>query len=104
MIRSTFRLTLSPLNPLATVDYDQVQAKIGLELLERKSILEQDGKHIITFSPPRREVYRHGVQMACVAYVDKTNLIAPFRSPLKLSRLEWRPTGDSTNATDDIRK
>jgi hypothetical protein len=98
------KLTLAPLNPRTTIDYDLVQAKIGLELLERESIQEQDGNRVITFKPPRREVYRSGVQMACVAYVDKTNLVRPFRSPLRLSRIEWRPANDATNATSGAEK
>jgi hypothetical protein len=91
------KLTVAPVNPVESGQFEKIQAKVGLEFLEQESIVRQGYAHVITFKPPKREVYRHGIQAAFVGYVDPTNA-ASSTSPLRLYRVEWRQSNAVADA------
>jgi len=89
-------LHLAPLagSDAKRVDYSKVQAKIGLESLAIKSVVSSPEGKIVTFDAPKRDVYRKGIQVVFIAYVDKQMPVTK-ESPLRMLKVAWKqPTGE----------
>ena len=67
-----------------------IQAKVGLEHLDRESIEPLAGNRLrIRFSAPRNPDYRRGSQPVFVAWVPKEKLAEEF-APWRLHRISWK--------------
>jgi len=70
-------------------DYDSIQAKIGLEFLEREKITSMINGMRIEFRRPKNTVYQKGIQPAFLAMTKPANL-GTNDSPFRLLRIAWR--------------
>ena len=70
-------------------DPNWVRAKIGLEFLERESVVQEGDIWRIRFKGPRRADYRKNIQPAFIAFVPNTHL-ADKTTPWILRRVRWR--------------
>jgi len=68
------------------------QAKVGLELLERTSIIRTNDGWIVRFAGPKERRYQQGVQVVALATVSPKNLskFVSTPTPWILKRLSWR--------------
>jgi hypothetical protein len=69
-----------------------VQAKVGLEFLDRESIVRTNEGWIVRFAGPKERRYQQGVQPAFLAIVSPQELakFASTPTPWILGRLSWR--------------
>jgi hypothetical protein len=73
----------------ATVDPEAIQAKIGLETLERVSIERNEAGWRVRFAGPRQQRYRTGIQVLFLATVPKERML-DRATPWVLKRVQWR--------------
>jgi hypothetical protein len=76
----------------AGVDPEAIQAKIGLETLERISIERNEAGWRVRFAGPRQERYRTGIQVVFLATVPKERML-DRATPWVLKRVQWREPG-----------
>ena len=84
---------------ITQVDYDCIQAKIGLEFLVRKSVEDTPRGRLITFAGPKAKRYQKGVQVAFIKFLPPSKFRESEISPLKLLRVDWRRQSNSVSAT-----
>ncbi|MCS7338965.1 MAG: hypothetical protein NZ739_12155 [Verrucomicrobiae bacterium] len=75
--------------PLPLAAYDCIRAKIGLEFLQRESLVQTTNGVRILFSGPKRARYQRGYQVAFIALVPREKL-SLGESPFRLHRIAWR--------------
>jgi hypothetical protein len=76
----------------AEVDPEAIQAKIGLETLERVRIERNEAGWRVRFAGPRQERYRAGIQVVFLATVPKERMLDQA-TPWVLKRVKWREPG-----------
>jgi hypothetical protein len=70
-------------------DVRQIRAKIGLEFLERESIIRTARGWQVRFHGPRSQQYRRGIQPLFIAFGPHAGLAAPV-SQWRLLSVRWR--------------
>lgn len=71
------------------MDPESVQAKIGLETLERISVERNEAGWRVRFAGSRQERYRTGIQVVFLAMVPKERML-DRGTPWVLKRVQWR--------------
>ncbi len=74
---------------LAADDYKRIQAKVGVEFLERMRIEETDEGRRLVFRGPKREIYRNGMQAAFLGFAC-AETVTDGDSDFRLLRVEWK--------------
>jgi hypothetical protein len=69
--------------------YDCIQAKVGLEFLQRESSVATPTGRVLIFSRPRRKIYQTGVQVAFLGMIE-THELSEGNSKFRLLRVRWR--------------
>lgn len=84
-------LELSPASEakLPLSSYECIRAKIGLELLERQSLMETATGVRVVFAGPKKPSYRRGYKLAFVALMPRQELNKGY-SKFRLHRIAWR--------------
>ena len=69
-----------------------IRAKVGLEYLERTSVMRVHDAWIVRYAPPKRPSYRTGLQTVSLAFVPSQDLgkYIGRSSPWILRRMSWR--------------
>jgi hypothetical protein len=70
----------------------KIQAKIGLEFLDRTSIILKNNIWIVRFAGPKEPCYQHGVQAIFLAALPAQELAEGVTTPWVLTRLTWHAT------------
>jgi hypothetical protein len=85
-------LTVAPGEYVGEVSPSDIRAKVGLEFLERTSIIQSKGDWIIRFVGPKQHRYQQGVQPVFLATVSPEKLANFVETPTPwiLKRLSWR--------------
>jgi hypothetical protein len=73
---------------LTNEQYAAIRAKVGREFLELESIEPTQRGQLLTFSGPKREPRRHGIQILSIAFVT-TDEFQRAESPFRLLRVDW---------------
>jgi hypothetical protein len=71
---------------------ERIQAKTGLEFLDRESIIHTNSNWIVRFFGPKQSRYQEGIVPAFVAFVPSEDLgdFVAAPSPWILKRISWR--------------
>ncbi|HEY5923854.1 MAG TPA: hypothetical protein VIV11_19375 [Kofleriaceae bacterium] len=77
-----------------TVDWRQIRAKVGLEVLEPAGAWQDGDAQVVAFHGPRTRAYQAGVQVAFIAFSHPKRVL-PRRSELRLLRVRWRCTTEN---------
>ena len=93
-------LEVFPTDPqhITPADYDCIQAKIGLEFLERKSVEDTPRGRLMTFAGPKAKRYQQGVQVAFIKFLPPAKFQESNVSPFKLLRVDWRRQSETISA------
>jgi hypothetical protein len=73
---------------LAPIDYEIIQAKIGLEFLTLESSIEIPGGRLLVFRGPQNKIYQSGIQVAFLGFVTADEL-SEGDSRFRLLRVRW---------------
>jgi hypothetical protein len=82
---------------MSASDYDRIQAKIGLEILKRKSITSTAEEATVKFYGPRKKQYQSGIQIASLAMMSPQELNRGD-SKFRLLKVSWHRDVTFTNA------
>jgi hypothetical protein len=85
-------LEAAPKSQVTEASLTTIQAKVGLEFLERRSIIATNGSWVLRFAGPRQPRYQKGLQPVFLAMVPREEVaqyvIPP--TPWLLKHLSWR--------------
>ena len=82
---------------VSTVDYQCIQAKIGLEYLRRENITSTARGIRITFRGPQEKQYQTGFQLVSLAMMSPNDLTTR-NSNIRLLKVSWQKENNITRA------
>jgi hypothetical protein len=86
--RMTIELTAAEGAYEKETDYESIRAKVGLEFLALEDMRAAKLGKILTFAAPKRDKYRHGVQVVFLGMLPTARFLES-ESPFRLLKVSW---------------